>query len=153
MGKRKRGERLGDHQHRMEAGMSDDEWIVTLRDGTRLDARIAVAELATLKMENARHPDVVEELYAIAQGESVETSPEIKATFFMAGELHPTFKALLISGATRVATGIAFGDPFEHNDRNDHILQTIKENEPIQKKRFVDELFRESTDDRLPPRS
>ena len=56
---------------RKEARLANEEWMVTLRDGTKMDGRDAVVNFKVLQSVHSSDPELLAKLYRIANGELV----------------------------------------------------------------------------------
>jgi len=137
---------------RTEVRLADDEWIVTLKDGTKIDARDALAALAVLRNENQKHPDNIKQVFAVASDPSTDVSQEVQKGFFENGRLLEPTKKIILNAAIVSDNGIQIDDPFECTPNNDHVLNTVRENRPILERRFLDEIWK-SNDGNEPDRS
>lgn len=132
--------------------MTDDEWQITVKDGTKVDGRAAVSDLRMLKRIIEREADALAFFYALAHGEAVSASTDSQQLFIREGELDPTVKAILLNGVVKGDSGIELHEPWNDSEQNRDVLNTIRSNRGI----FLDRLrkeVRDQPDDQNPDRS
>lgn len=116
--------------------MANDEWMVTLKDGNEIDARVAMGNLNVLRGMDKRQGDL-RLLYQHAIGHLLELPTHLKEAFCTNGVLLPSMKAVLVNGIRKTNDGISVVDPFTENPNNKHVLQTVKDARKINYKRLI----------------
>ena len=109
--------------------MDQREWIVDLKDGTSIDARQALAEMALLQQTLKKDPVLIDLLYAVAKGEEHEVPADRLEGFFpVNGEIRGATKLVLVNSVKQTPEGLSLDDPFMNTPENRHVLETVKQN-------------------------
>ena len=133
--------------------MADDskQWNVSMRDGSLIDARVATADLAVLTDLASCNVGLLAKLHTAAQDET-QADPALADSlgevFYAGGKLRPLTRLLLRNAIEPTDDGqYRIVDPFEKNEANRIVLETINENEPIFLERLAREIHRTKGDD------
>ena len=105
----------------------DEQWIVVLKDDSRVDARDANSALRRIKCILADRPESVQELYEFATQNRKSLSDDVKQLFFAHTDFLEVAMAVLLNGAVLDEQGRiqAVGDPFQPTAENKHILAAV----------------------------
>lgn len=104
----------------------NEQWFVTLKDDTHVDARDACSALRRLQRVLSDRPASVQELYAFAKGDRESLSSDVKQLFFAHTDFLGTVISVLLNGAVVEQETIkAVGDPFQPTTENKQILEAV----------------------------
>ncbi len=126
-----------------EDGVAENEWTVTLKDGTKVDGREAQSELICIGIEIDSDPELVDRIREHAAGRCdcpQNVRDKLEGSYFVKGELRPVVKAILLNGVERTSQGLRVADPYLHCPETDHVLNTMAENQPIHVERLRREI-------------
>lgn len=127
-----------------------EQWIVSLHDGTLVDARIATADLAVLKDLAECNEGLLEKLHAQAQDGALGDpmlAKDLGDVFYAGGRLRPLTRLLLKNSIQAKDGTYQIVDPFEQTEANRVVLETINENKPIFLERLAREVHKDKGDD------
>lgn len=128
----------------------NEQWFVSLHDGTQIDARIATTDFALLKDLAECNEGLLEKLHAQAQ-DGVPADPALVKSlgevFYASGKLRPMTRLLLKNSIEAKDGKYKIVDPFKQNEANRLVLETIKENKPIFLERLARDIQKDKGDD------
>lgn len=125
---------------------NNQQWNVSMHDGTIIDARIAVADLALLCGFSDANSHLLARLYRQTQDDAqtdVDLARELDEVFFVKGKLRPLTRLLLKNAIE--STGNAscrLINPFVDNAHNREVLAKVEKHRSV----FLEKLSRELHD-------
>lgn len=149
---RKKSPKQVSHDNHTEELLADDEWLITLRDGTQVDGREVVADLRMLQTVIERESGSLALLHAHAHGEPIRSTKKWLEIFVRDGSLDPTVKAIILNGVEDGEAGLELREPWDDTDKNRNVLSTVADNRGIFLGRLMDEL-RDQSDEQNPDRT
>jgi hypothetical protein len=126
--------------------MTDDsQWNVTLRDGSKLDGRSALADLTLLRSLSSQDPSLLHRLHNQLPHDApidAALTKEYDEVFFIDGKFRNSSRLVSRNAIMQTTDGSCeIVDPFLPTENNRHVLETIEQNKPI----FLERLAREIT--------
>jgi len=126
----------------------DDQWILTLRDGTKMDGRAAAATLSNFARQFRIERPTLEMMYdyVMGNGDLSEEFREREAhtptngILTPEGDLPEHWKIMLRNAFEKTDTGLQSVNPFGDDAWTATVVNTVLDNRPIFEGRFRQEL-------------